>query len=375
MHDRARHWLQQITALPLAAPVRIMNVCGGHERAIALAGLRSLLPPAVQLIPGPGCPVCICPEEDIRQAIDWALHHEVIVASFGDMLRVPVNLPRGEVNSLTVAKAAGADVRAIAAPTEAIRIASENPARTVVLHAVGFETTMAPIAALIGQGLPANLLILASGRRTWPAVAMLLDSPDAGLDALIAPGHVATVMGPEEWAFVPQHHRLPAAIAGFTADSLLAAILSVLVQSLEGKPALTNGYAAAVKPGGNARARQLLAQAFDVVDAPWRGIGTIAQSGYALKPELAAHDARRRLPPVTPRLRGPGNDLPPGCDCARVVLGKISPPACRLYGTACRPASPIGPCMVSDEGAGRIWWSAGLHQRPPSRATSAGIPS
>ena len=194
MHDRARHWLQQITALPLAAPVRIMNVCGGHERAIALAGLRSLLPPAVQLIPGPGCPVCICPEEDIRQAIDWALHHEVIIASFGDMLRVPVNLPRGEVNSLTAAKAAGADVRAIAAPTEAIRIASENPARTVVLHAVGFETTMAPIAALIGQGLPANLLILASGRRTWPAVAMLLDSPDAGLDALIAPGHVATVM-------------------------------------------------------------------------------------------------------------------------------------------------------------------------------------
>ena len=182
-------------------------------------------------------------------------------------------------------------------------------------------------------------------------------------------------MGPEEWAFVPQHHRLPAAIAGFTADSLLAAIHSVLVQSLEGKPALTNGYAAAVKPGGNARARQLLAQAFDVVDAPWRGIGTIAQSGYALKPELAAHDARRRLPPVTPRLRGPGNDLPPGCDCARVVLGKISPPACRLYGTACRPASPIGPCMVSDEGACRIWWSAGLHQRPPARATSAGIPS
>ena len=145
MHDRARHWLQEIAALPLAAPVRIMNVCGGHERAIALAGLRSLLPPAVQLIPGPGCPVCICPEEDIRQAIDWALHHEVIVASFGDMLRVPVNL-------LTVAKAAGADVRAIAAPTEAIRIASENPARTVVLHAVGFETTMAPIAALIGEG-------------------------------------------------------------------------------------------------------------------------------------------------------------------------------------------------------------------------------
>ena len=157
---------------------------------------------------------------------------------------------------------------------------------------------------------------------------------------------------------------------GGLGDSLLAAIHALLVQSLEGKASLTNCYAAAVKPGGNPRARQLLAQAFDVVDAPWRGIGVIAQSGYALKPALAAHDARRRLPLVTPAQ--PGKDLPAGCDCARVVLGKISPPACRLYGTACRPASPIGPCMVSDEGACRIWWTAGLHRRtPPDRASGA----
>ena len=138
MQDRAQHWLQQILALPLEKPVRIMNVCGGHERAIAMAGLRSLLPSAVQLIPGPGCPVCICPEEDIHQAIQWALDQHVIVASFGDMLRVPVNLPRGEVNSLAAARVAGAEVHAIASPTEAIRIARENPERQVVFHAVGF---------------------------------------------------------------------------------------------------------------------------------------------------------------------------------------------------------------------------------------------
>ena len=173
MQDRAHHWLQQILALPLEKPVRIMNVCGGHERAIAMAGLRSLLPSAVQLIPGPGCPVCICPEEDIHQAIQWALDQRVIVASFGDMLRVPVNGPRGEVNSLAAARAAGAEVHAIASPAEAVRIARENPERQVVFHAVGFETTMAPIAAMIIEGLPDNLLLLASGRRTWPAVAMM----------------------------------------------------------------------------------------------------------------------------------------------------------------------------------------------------------
>ena len=219
MHDRARHWLQQITALPLAAPVRIMNVCGGHERAIALAGLRSLLPPAVQLIPGPGCPVCICPEEDIRQAIDWALHHEVIVASFGDMLRVPVNLPRGEVNSLTAAKAAGADVRAIAAPTEAIRIASENPARTVVLHAVGFETTMAPIAALIGQGPEAVNAITPK----LPAVAPL--ALPANLPAELL-GHRADVVA-ARWRVESSVSSLASTRALFYPNINLVAFLGV----------------------------------------------------------------------------------------------------------------------------------------------------
>lgn len=361
MSGQAENWLKKIRALPLSGPVRIMNVCGGHERSISMAGLRTLLPKEVQLIPGPGCPVCICPEEDIYQVIQWALHHDVIVVSFGDMLRVPVNVPRSEVSSLVAAKAVGAEVHAVATPLEAVRIARMNPQRTVVFHAVGFETTMAPIAAVIGQGLPANLLLLISGRLTWPAVAMLLDSPDAGLDALIAPGHVATIMGPEEWEFIYQRHHLPTAITGFTPDSLLEATHSVLVQSLEGKPSLTNCYRAAVKPGGNRFAQQLLTEAFEVLDSPWRGIGIIEHSGYFLKSQLEAHDARNILPLDAARKRS--NEMPPGCDCARVVLGKISPPECRIYGTACRPATPIGPCMVSDEGACRIWWSSGIHQR------------
>jgi hydrogenase expression/formation protein HypD len=365
MSEQAKHWLDRIRDLPLAEPVRIMNVCGGHERSIAMAGLRSVLPAQIRLIPGPGCPVCICPEEDIYQVIQWALHQPVTVVSFGDMLRVPVNVPRGEVRTLDAAKAAGADVRAVASPLDAVRIARENPGREVVFHAVGFETTLAPTAAMMAQGLPDNLSMLPSGRLTWPAVALLLDSEDAGLDALIAPGHVSTVMGPEEWDFVASRHGKPVAVAGFTPESLLAAIYAVLVQTLEGRAERVSCYDAVVRPGGNPMARQFLTEAFDVVDAPWRGIGTIAHSGFGLTARHASLNAMNRLPTVSDADRRRVGEMPPGCDCARVVLGKISPPECRLYGAACKPASPVGPCMVSDEGSCRIWWASGIHERVP----------
>jgi hydrogenase expression/formation protein HypD len=373
MSEHAKHWLDRIRALPSAGPVRIMNVCGGHERSIAMAGLRSLLPAHIRLIPGPGCPVCICPEEDIYQVIQWALHQPVTVVSFGDMLRVPVNVPRGEVRTLDAAKAAGADVRAVASPLDAARIALENPGREVVFHAVGFETTLAPTAAMMAQGLPDNLSMLASGRLTWPAVALLLESEDAGLDALIAPGHVSTVMGPEEWDFVATRHGKPVAVAGFTPESLLAAIYAVLVQTLEGQAERVSCYDAVVRPGGNPTARQFLTEAFDVVDATWRGIGTIANSGFGLTARHSALNAMNRLPAVSDADRRRVGEMPPGCDCAKVVLGKISPPECRLYGAACKPASPVGPCMVSDEGSCRIWWASGIHERVPfGKAAAAG---
>lgn len=363
MSHRAQDWLEKIQALELSAPVRVMNVCGGHERSIAMAGLRSLLPENIRLIPGPGCPVCICPEEDIYQAIQWALQEPVTLVSFGDMLRVPVNAPRGEVRSLEEAKAAGADVRPIASPRDALQAARAQPERPVIFHAVGFETTLAPIAALIAEGLPDNLFLLMSGRLTWPAVAMLLESGDAGLDALVAPGHVSTVMGPEEWDFVATRHGIPTAIAGFTPDSLLAAIYAVLRQVLDGEPVRENCYTVVVKPGGNPVARRCLSESFDVVDANWRGIGTIPRSGYALKARYAAHDARRHFPEAQVEGRRRVGDMPPGCDCARVVLGKITPPECRIYGSPCTPRTPIGPCMVSDEGACRIWWASGIRER------------
>ena len=175
-----------------------MNVCGGHERTITKEGLRSALPRNVELIPGPGCPVCVCPEEDIYHAIQLAVYEDVILLAFGDMLRVPVNVAKSEARSLEQAKTQGADIRPIASPMEAVQIAQANPERAVVFFVAGFETTTAPVAAMVAQGIPSNLFILLSGRLTWPAVAMLLDSGEARFDGLIAPGHVYAVMGTEE---------------------------------------------------------------------------------------------------------------------------------------------------------------------------------
>ena len=359
----AQDWLAKIRALPIARRVRIMNVCGGHERSITTAGLRGTLPENVELIPGPGCPVCVCPEEDVYQAIQLALKEKVILVAFGDMLRVPVNVPKGDVRSLDEAKALGADIRPIASPREAVKIARDNPDKPVVFFAAGFETTTAPVAAMLLEGVPENLLLLLSGRLTWPAVAMLLESGTPGFDALVAPGHVATVMGPEEWRFVVDQHGIPAAVAGFTPVSLLAAMYSVLRQLIEDKPFLDNCYPELVRAGGNATAQTQLGRAMQVADANWRGIGVIPASGFALSKTFARHDARLKFPSLEAEGRKRAGQMPPGCDCAKVVLGKIYPNECKLYGAACTPHNPIGPCMVSDEGACRIWWAGGVRER------------
>lgn len=358
----AREWLEKIRGLAIERPIRVMNVCGGHERSISMAGLRGVLPGELELIPGPGCPVCVCPEEDVHAAIQLAMRPEVTVVSFGDMLRVPANAPKREPRSLEQARAAGGDVRPIASPGEAVAIASANPDRQIVFFAAGFETTTAPIAGMIAEGLPPNLSLLLSCRLTWPAVAMLLESEEAGFDGLIAPGHVATVMGPEEWAFVASEHDIPVAISGFETVNILAALYSVLRQKLEGRVFLDNCYGRVVRSGGNPTARRLLDEVLDVVDANWRGIGSIAKSGFALNANFAHLDALKRFELDLDAARKRAGEMPPGCDCARVVLGKVYPDQCALYGKACTPRNPIGPCMVSDEGACRIWWSTGVRE-------------
>ncbi|MBF0265995.1 MAG: hydrogenase formation protein HypD, partial [Gammaproteobacteria bacterium] len=255
-----RFWLEQINSL-MALPetqeklsgknIKIMNVCGGHERSISMAGLRHALHQQVELIPGPGCPVCVCPEEDIFQAIQLALNEDIILVVFGDMLRVPVNVGKKHIRSLQEARAAGADVRPIASPLEARQIAEDNPEKKVVFFVAGFETTTAPVAGLIVENIPDNLLFLFSARLTWPAVSVLLNSETPGFDALVAPGHVATVMGADEWKFVVEEHQLPTAVAGFTSHSLLTAFYSVIRQRLENKLFLDNCYPQVVKEEGN----------------------------------------------------------------------------------------------------------------------------
>ncbi len=360
MTQTAQEWLEKIRALPLKRRTRIMNVCGGHERSITLAGIRSALPKTIELIAGPGCPVCVCPEEDVYQAIQLSLQRDVILVAFGDMLRVPVNVAKGEIRSLEQAKASGADIRPISSPREAVRIARENPERSVVFFAAGFETTTAPVAAMMLEGVPDNLSVLLSARRTWPAVAMLLDSDTPSFDGLVAPGHVSTIMGPEEWLFVVEKHHIPTAVAGFMPVSLLAAMYSVLRQLLEGEHFLDNCYPELVRPGGNQTAQNKISQAMHVTDANWRGIGMISDSGFELNPLFAQHDARVKFPDLDTAGRKRAGQMPPGCECASVVLGKINPNECKIYGRACTPKSPVGPCMVSDEGACRIWWSAGV---------------
>ena len=365
MSKSSQEWLELIRAQPTPAtgkPIRIMNVCGGHERSITNAGLRSLLPKHIELVPGPGCPVCVCPEEDVFEAIQLALNEPVTLVAFGDMLRVPVNVANEEVRSLEAARAAGADIRPIASPTEAVEIARNNPERTVVFFVAGFETTTAPVAAMVAEGIPDNLLLLMSARLTWPAVAMLLESGTPGFHALVAPGHVATVMGSDEWQFVVKEHHIPTAVAGFIPESLLAAFYSVLRQIDEDKLFLDNCYPELVTAEGNLRAQQWLNRVMEIYDANWRGIGIIPKSGYELKSEYDAHNARIQLPNYRDDARRRAGKMPPGCDCAKVVLGQLYPNQCKLYGAACTPRTPIGPCMVSDEGACRIWWSGGITQ-------------
>ncbi len=334
-------------------PVKIVHVCGTHEAAIAEHGLRSLLPEGVEVYEGPGCPVCVTSTADINLAVKLALEEGAIVCTFGDMLRVP-----GTELTLEEARAEGADVRVVLSAADAVRVARENPAKEVVFFAVGFETTAPGTAAVLLDSPPENFSVLCSHKLIPPALEALLRE-NTQVSAFLAPGHVSTIIGSEAYRELAERFRVPVVVGGFEPLDILYAIALILRQLREGRGEVKNAYPRAVRPEGNVKAKVLIAEAFRVVDAIWRGIGLIPRSGLDISGKFSRWDARRKFG-IEAEV---GEEKVPGCRCPDVIMAKATPADCPLFGTACTPLSPVGPCMVGAEGACSIWYKYGERPR------------
>jgi hydrogenase expression/formation protein HypD len=342
----ARGLTERLSALELPRSLALMHVCGTHEHSIAKAGIRSMLPDGMRLIAGPGCPVCVCPAVDIDLAVQSARRENTIVATFGDMFRVP----SGDT-SLEKMKAEGCDVRVVYSPLDAVSIASGNPDREVVFVAVGFETTAGPIAAAIRAGVPANFTIIQSIRLVPPALEFLLENGKGSIDGFMLPGHVSTVLGRKGYSILEEKYQIPAVISGFEPVDILRGIIELAEMSLGGPPfEVRNLYRRVVSEHGNENAQRLISEVFEPASSNWRGIGSIPRSGLVLKPEYSDIDASARfgLKPSDE-----AEDVMPGCICHRVILGESEPEECPLFGSDCTPRKPHGPCMVSSEGTCR----------------------
>ncbi|MFI5004382.1 MAG: hydrogenase formation protein HypD [Solirubrobacterales bacterium] len=336
---------------------KLMEICGGHTHAIYRYGLEDLLPEAVELVHGPGCPVCVLPMGRVDDGIAIAQEEGVIFTCFGDMMRVP-----GSRGSLLEAKAGGADVRMVYSPLDALRIARANPEREVVFFAIGFETT-APSTALTlrrakAEGI-ANFSCMCNHVTIEPPMRALLDSPELDLDGFIGPGHVCTVVGTRVFEFIPAEYRRPAVISGFEPLDVLQAIQLLLAQLAAGRCEVENQYSRVVSREGNARAQAAIAEVFELrPHFEWRGLGSIPHSALELSEEYAELDAERRF-----AVPGVGVADPRACQCGEVLRGVIKPWECRVFGTGCTPERPIGACMVSPEGACAAYYNFGRHRR------------
>jgi hydrogenase expression/formation protein HypD len=338
---RVRALAASLARLDPGRPVRLMHVCGTHENALCAAGLRDLLPPWLTLVAGPGCPVCVCPASDIDAAVRLSLRPGVTLATFGDVVRVPARL------SLAAARARGADVRVVYGAADAVALARALPDRQVAFFAVGFETTACTTAAAVAADPPPNFSVLCSHRLVPPALDALLDLPGVAPEGFLLPGHVLTVTGLRPYRDLLSRRPLPMAVGGFEPVDLLLALEDLLRQVAEGRPRVGNAYPRAVREEGNPAAMAAIDRAFEPVDAAWRGVGVIPGSGLSLRPAFAAVDASARFHVrPDPEVR----DTEPGCRCGDVLLGRLEPEACPLFGTACTPDDPVGPCMVANEG-------------------------
>jgi len=330
---------------PKEKTVKICHVCGTHEWTITHFGIRSLLPANVEVIAGPGCPVCIVPASEIDETVQLALKG-VAVACFGDVLRVP-----GSKMALLDAKAEGANVRVVYSVSDAVRMAQKEPDKEFGFFAIGFETTAPSTAVEILNKPPKNLSFLVSHRLIPPAMKLLVEMEDLSLNGFIAPGHVSTIIGLKPYEVFPKIYGMPTVVAGFEPVDLLFGVYMILKQLREGRPRLENEYTRAVRWEGNTKAQELMQKVFNIVDGGWRGIGTIPSSKLRLRDEYATHDAHLKHSVKVEH----GIDLQPGCRCHLVIIGKIKPTECPLFMKACTPQKPAGACMVSIEGTCRIW--------------------
>jgi hydrogenase expression/formation protein HypD len=341
--ELVQEYLQEISRIA-TREWHIMEVCGGQTHSLVKNGIIGMLPSQIQMIHGPGCPVCVTPLHLIDHAVFLAENEGVILCSFGDMLRVP-----GSGKSLLEAKAAGADVRILYSPLEAVKLARENPDKEVVFFAVGFETT-APANALsvahaAEEGLR-NYSILVSHVLVPPAIEAVLNDEEARIQAFLAAGHVCTVMGYTEYEPIAARYRVPIVVTGFEPVDLLQGILMTVRQLEAGRFEVENQYSRVVKREGNPAAREVMERIFEVSDREWRGLGSIPLSGYEVRPEYAAYDAKRKF--RTPAERAPESEL---CMAGKVLKGIIKPQECPQFGKACTPSTPLGAPMVSSEGA------------------------
>ncbi len=325
-------------------PTRLMEFCGGHTAAIFKAGLRQLLPKTIEMLSGPGCPVCVTASADLDKAIALGGLPGVVVASFGDMIRVP-----GSRASLQQARSEGADVRVVYSAQDAVGIARDNPDREVVFIGIGFETTAPTIAASVlqaeKQGVK-NYSVLSLHKTAPPIMKAILDLGEVNLSGIICPGHVSAVIGTRPYEFLARDYGIACAVSGFEPVDLLLAVARLVEQVESGAPTVENAYPRGVKTEGNPAALRLMDTVFGPGPANWRGIGTVPGSGLVFREAYERFDAEKRFE-IDP---GPTVE-PPGCLCGTILRGVTTPLECRLFRTVCTPESPVGPCMVSAEGA------------------------
>ena len=341
----AEKLLEEIAAMDIGN-VKLMEVCGTHTMAIAKSGLKSSLPANVKLLSGPGCPVCVTPPEVIDAILELAMRENVMIATYGDMIKVP-----GSVHgkNLGTARAMGARVEVVYSPVDAVELAQKNPGCEVVFLGVGFETTAPGTAAAISVAEYAgveNFSVLSMLKRVEPALRALAADEEFDVAGFLCPGHVATIIGARGFAFLEDELKIPAVIAGFEAKEILCAIYRLLRQIEEAKPRVENEYARAVRPEGNPLAMKMVWRYLEPRRDIWRGLGEIEESGMGIRGEYAKFDAEKKFGIVYKKCE----EKSP-CRCGDVICGKLDAVQCPLFGKACVPENPVGPCMVSGEGA------------------------